>query len=159
MQVKIKADRNIFIPTFGSKEASGADIRANLEIEPQHIFGTSIYTKDVSIEIAPNSRVLVDCGFSMELQKGYEAQLRPRSGLSTKKGIHIPNSPGTIDSDYRGKVMVGLHNMSNEYVTIQHEERIAQLMIKEVLKVEFFNSDELNTTDRGAGGFGSSGTH
>ena len=159
MQVKIKPDEEIFIPMFGSKEASGADIRANLNVEPVNIFGESNYLLGSAVEIMPNSRVLIDCGFNMELDKGYEAQIRPRSGLSTKQGIHIPNSPGTIDSDYRGRVMVGLHNMNTKPITITHKERIAQLVIKQVLEIEFIEVVSLGDTERGNGGFGDSGTH
>lgn len=101
---------------------------------------------------------LVEVGFSMALPDGYEAQIRPRSGLACKHGITVANSPGTIDSSYRGSVMVGLVNLTNYPYEIQHEDRIAQMVIAKVELPEFEEVNELDKTDRDVGGFGSSGT-
>lgn len=154
----IKVDEPDFIPTYARVGDAGADIRANLNITPQHIFGMSEYIKGKGLVIKPNSRVLVDCGFSIELEIPYQMEVRPRSGKATKGGMHIPNSPGTVDSGYRGKVMVGVHNMHpTEDLVITHKERIAQIIISTYEQCQFVIVDELQDTERGATGFGDSG--
>jgi len=125
--------------TIGS---AGMDIRANL---------ANVLT------IAPLERVLVPTGLFMELSQGYEAQLRPRSGLAYKQGISIPNSPATIDSDYRGEIKVLLINLSDENVVINHGDRIAQMVIAKHETVVFNEVETLEETKRGNGGFGSTG--
>lgn len=107
--------------------------------------------------LSPGQRMLIKCGFSMALEHGWEAQVRPRSGLSLKNGISVVNSPGTIDSDYRGEVGVILINHGDESFIINHGDRIAQMVITQVPQVEIEEVEELNDTNRGIGGFGSTG--
>jgi dUTP pyrophosphatase len=128
------------IPQYQTEEAAGFDLHS---------------VEDVVI--APNERKLIGTGLSFEIPKGYEIQIRPRSGLAYKHGITVLNSPGTIDSDYRGEIKVLLINHSNESFEIKVGERIAQAVIQEVIQVTFEEVEELNDTARGAGGFGSTG--
>lgn len=118
------------------------DLRANL---------------DESIILQPMDRAIVKTGLFIELPLGYEAQVRPRSGLAAKKGITVLNSPGTIDADYRGEIGVILVNLSNEIFVVENGERIAQLVIAKHERAEWFAAEELTETSRGAGGFGSTG--
>lgn len=161
--VKIKADKDKYLPTFGTEYSAGADLKANLLglATGNVVFGECKAVINESSEshvtIKPNGRYLFDCGFSMELPIGYEAQIRPRSGFSTKQGAHIPNSVGTIDCDYRGRVMVAIHNMSSTDITVYQGDRIAQMIIKEVPQVEYVLFNELSDTVRGDGGFGHTG--
>ena len=122
--------------------SAGMDLRANL---------------DTPIVLQPLERALVPTGLFMALPQGYEAQVRPRSGLAIKKGITVLNSPGTIDADYRGEVCVILVNLSNEPFTITDGERIAQMVIARHEQVEWCECEVLDETDRGAGGFGHTG--
>lgn len=135
-------------PVKGSKLASGYDLR-NMSGE--------------RIVLEPKERILVETGIKILLEPGYEAQIRPRSGLAIKKGITVLNSPGTIDADYRGEIKVILVNAGNQMVSIDPNERIAQMVIAEVLETELVAITEeefnLNTTERGDGGFGHTGTH
>ena len=132
------------LPSYHSKHAAGLDVVAALpETEP--------------VELLPGSRALVPTGFALELPEGYEAQLRPRSGLALKHGVTLLNSPGTIDADYRGEVMVLLVNLGTETVSIRRGMRIAQLVIAPVAHVEIVAVEALGATDRGQGGFGSTG--
>jgi len=110
-----------------------------------------------SISLAPGDRAKVSTGFAIEIPAGYEAQIRPRSGMALKHGIGVLNSPGTIDADYRGEVCVILINLSSEPFTISNGMRIAQMVISQVLMVELEECDELNTTARHDGGFGHTG--
>lgn len=119
------------------------DLRANLD-EP--------------IILKPLERAIVPTGIFMELPIGYEAQVRPRSGLAAKKGITVLNAPGTIDADYRGEVGVILANVSSEDFTVENGERIAQMVIAKHERAEWMEVESLSETDRGAGGFGSTGT-
>ncbi len=131
-------------PTYQSAFASGADLKA--------------YLIDNDITLCPGSRVAVNTGLRLEIPVGYEGQVRPRSGLAIKHGITVLNSPGTIDSDYRGEVMVILINLSTSNFVIKDGDRIAQLVITKVEQAEFQLIDEdVATTARGAGGFGSTG--
>ena len=130
------------LPEYATNQSAGVDLRANL---------------DNPIKISPLERILVKTGLFIELPKGYEAQVRPRSGLAYKKGITVLNSPGTIDSDYRGEIGVILVNLSNETFLIENGERIAQMVIARHEKVNFQEVDELVETTRGSGGFGSTG--
>jgi dUTP pyrophosphatase len=109
------------------------------------------------ILLKPLQRVLIPTGLYIELPDGYEAQVRPRSGLAIKKGLSVLNSPGTIDSDYRGEIKVIMINLSNESVIVNTGERIAQLVISKYEKAELTEVDELSNSDRGAGGFGHTG--
>jgi dUTP pyrophosphatase len=108
--------------------------------------------------LKPLQRALIPTGLFIELPDGYEAQIRPRSGLALKKGLSLLNSPGTIDSDYRGELKIIMINLSNETTIINTGERIAQMVIAKYEKVAFTEVDELTDTDRGAGGFGHTGT-
>lgn len=142
--VKIrKADPSIVLPDYGSTGSAGADIRAFIP-EP--------------ITIAPLGRVRIPTGLFLEIPEGYEGQIRPRSGLAYKHGITVLNSPGTIDSDYRGELQIILINLGNENFTISSGDRIAQLIITSVIQAEYIEMEALGFTERGTGGFGSTGT-
>ena len=130
------------LPQYATEQSAGMDLRANLN-EP--------------IVLKPLQRCLVPTGIFMALPKGFEAQVRPRSGLAIKKGIGVLNSPGTIDADYRGEVCVILVNLSSEDFVVEDGERIAQMVIQKLPEVEFVDADELSDSLRGEGGFGSSG--
>lgn len=110
-----------------------------------------------TIVLKPLERILIPTGLFIELPEGFEAQLRPRSGLAIKHGISLPNSPATIDSDYRGEIKVALINLSNENFTIQNGDRIAQMIIARHERAEFITVTSLSETQRGGGGFGSTG--
>jgi dUTP pyrophosphatase len=133
---------NAIIPRYHSDGAAGMDLHAALA-EP--------------LTLPPGEIALVPTGIAIAVPEGYEAQVRPRSGLATKHGISIPNAPGTIDSDYRGPVLVALINLGKQPFTIEPEMRIAQLVIAPVARAVIHETDELNETARGAGGFGSTG--
>lgn len=139
---KLEHGENLDLPGYESPEAAGMDLRAAL-------------AKPVILN--PGERALVPTGLQMALPKGYEAQIRPRSGLAYKNGITMLNTPGTIDSDYRGEVKVLAINHGSEPFTISHGDRIAQMVIAPVLQVKVVHSDTLPGTDRGEGGFGSTG--
>jgi dUTP pyrophosphatase len=141
-----QADPAIALPSYESSGAAGADLRANFPPEDRS-----------GITLAPGARALVPTGLSLEIPDGYEAQIRPRSGLALKHGITLPNSPGTIDSDYRGPVGVIMMNAGTEPFHIAHGERIAQMVIAPVVRAAFDLVDRLDETDRGQGGFGSTG--
>lgn len=152
VQVKMSwadgADTSLGLPFYATAGAAGADLRANLS-EPD---------RDSGLTLQPNDRRLVPTGLRLEIPLGYEVQLRPRSGLALKHGITLPNSPGTIDSDYRGDLGVILLNTSQESFHIAHGDRIAQMIIAPVVQAEFVLSSDLSETERGSGGFGSTGT-
>jgi dUTP pyrophosphatase len=130
------------LPNYETIASAGMDLRANLE---------------ESIVLAPLGRAIVKTGLFIELPIGYEAQVRPRSGLAAKKGVTVLNSPGTIDADYRGEIGVILVNLSNEPFTIENGERIAQLIIAKHERAEWNEVEVLTETSRGEGGFGSTG--
>ena len=142
MQIKIVNKSRHPLPEYATVSAAGMDLRANLE-EP--------------VVLKPLERTLVPTGIYIQLPEGYEAQIRPRSGLAIKHGIGIVNAPGTIDADYRGEIRVILVNLSNEDFTIQDGERICQMVIAEHARVEWGPVDSLDETERGAGGFGHTG--
>ena len=142
MQVKIVNRSKHQLPAYETAFSAGMDVRANL-LE--------------TLTLEPFQRALVLTGLFMELPQGYECQVRPRSGLALKKGITVLNSPGTIDADYRGEVGVILINLSQEAVVIEDGERIAQLVFAEVAHASLLSVDELSTSERGSGGFGSTG--
>jgi dUTP pyrophosphatase len=131
------------MPIYATADAAGADLMAAI---------------DADIEIAPGQRTLVPCGFAMALPKGYEAQIRPRSGLALKHGITLPNAPGTIDADYRGEVSVILANMGDASFQVARGMRIAQMVVAPAPQALFQEVEDLDDTARGAGGFGSTGT-
>ena len=130
------------LPTFATEHAAGADLRAAV---------------DDPVTIQPGRIHLIPCGFAMAIPPGYEAQVRPRSGLSSQHGLTLINAPGTIDADYRGEVKVPLVNLGQEPFTVERGMRIAQMVIAAVPKVTFAEVDELDDTARGKGGFGHTG--
>ena len=130
------------LPSFATVNSAGVDLRAN-SVSP--------------ITLGPLERTIIGTGLKMALPEGFEAQVRPRSGLAAKHGLSVLNAPGTIDADYRGEIGVILVNLSNEPFTIQPGERIAQLVIAKYEQVRWNLQDTLDTTERGAGGFGRSG--
>ena len=138
------ADRAVPLPSYETAGAAGADLRANLP------------DRGV-VALAPGARALIPTGLRVEIPEGYEIQLRPRSGLALKHGITLPNSPGTIDSDYRGPLGVIVLNAGQESFTIAHGDRIAQMIVAPVLQAKFELAEGLTDTSRGAGGFGSTG--
>lgn len=142
------ADQSIPLPIYQTAGAVGADICANLPMDQR---------KD-GITLLSMQRLIVPTGIRVEIPAGYEMQIRPRSGLATKFGITLPNTPGTIDSDYRGPLGVALINLGQDQFTISHGDRIAQAVIAPVLQVQFELVDQLSDTSRGAGGFGSTGS-
>jgi dUTP pyrophosphatase len=139
MEVRIVNKSKHVLPKYETELSAGMDLRANI---------------DMDILLKPLERVLVPTGLFIELPKGFEAQIRPRSGLALKKGITVLNSPGTIDADYRGEICVILINLSNEDFIIKDGERICQMIVSEHKIITWIDTDILNETSRGAGGFG-----
>jgi dUTP diphosphatase len=142
LKIKVVNASKNNIPEYATMGSSGMDLRADLE---------------VPLEIEPFERALVPTGLFLEIPVGFEGQVRPRSGLAIKKGLTVLNTPGTIDSDYRGEVKVILINLSKDKNTIEPGERIAQMVIQKVERVELMTSIELEETKRGNGGFGHTG--
>ena len=142
MEVKIVNKSSFALPEYQTPQSAGLDIRANIE---------------ESITLNPLERALVPTGLFVELPEGHEMQIRPRSGLAAKHGITVLNSPGTIDADYRGEIKVILVNLSNTPFTIEAGERIAQMIVARYEQIEWQAVEELGATERGAGGFGSTG--
>ena len=142
MNVQIINNSKHQIPAYETPLSAGMDLRANIE---------------QTITIKPLERVVVKTGLMIALPSGYEAQIRPRSGLAAKKGITVLNSPGTIDADYRGEIGVILINLSTEDFLINDGDRIAQMVVAKYERVDFEHVEELNETSRGVGGFGSTG--
>jgi dUTP pyrophosphatase len=142
MQIKIINKSNHELPNYETIASAGMDLRANIS-EP--------------ITLKSLERTIIKTGLFIELPIGYEAQVRPRSGLAAKKGITVLNSPGTVDADYRGEIGVILVNLSNEDFVIENGERIAQLIIAKHERAEWLEVNELSETSRGEGGFGSTG--
>ena len=132
------------LPHYATAHSAGMDLRANLH---------------APIVIAPGQRALIPTGLFLELPEGTEAQVRPRSGLAFKHGVTVLNAPGTIDADYRGEVGVLLINHGQEPFEVKDGERVAQLVVARYVRVTFAESDDLNTSERGAGGFGHTGTN
>ncbi|MBB6478812.1 dUTP diphosphatase [Spirochaeta isovalerica] len=139
--VKIVGDEK-FVPSYSSLFAAGADLKACINND---------------IMLSPGERALIDTGLKMEIPVGYEAQVRPRSGLAAKHGITVLNTPGTIDSDYRGEVKVILINLGDKEFTIKRGDRIAQIIFAPVTTAEFSLENALDVSERGTGGFGSTG--
>ncbi len=142
MEIKVINKSNNPLPTYSTEYSSGLDLRANL---------------DNDLVIKPLQRVLVPTGLFIELTEGYEAQIRPRSGLAIKYGITVLNTPGTIDTDYRGEIKIILINLSNEDFTIHHGDKIAQMVITKFERADLKIVDSLSQTVRSDGGFGHSG--
>lgn len=142
MKVKIINSSRHALPEYATPYSAGVDLRANID-EP--------------ITLKPLQRVLVPTGLFLELPQGYEAQIRPRSGLAFKHGLTVLNSPGTIDADYRGEIRVILVNLSNDDFVINDGERICQMVIAQHAQVDWDEVSEITETERGAGGFGHTG--
>ncbi len=142
MKVKLINRSKHTVPTYATEQSAGMDLRANLD-EP--------------VIMEPLQRCLIPTGLFMALPIGYEAQIRPRSGLALKKGITVLNSPGTIDADYRGEICIILINLSSEKFIIEDGERIAQMVIARHEQAEWEEAESLDSTERGEGGFGHTG--
>ncbi|WP_416867232.1 MAG: dUTP diphosphatase [Imperialibacter sp.] len=142
MKVKIVNKSPFSLPEYQTELSAGLDLRAVLED---------------GVRLAPLERKLVATGLYIELPAGFEAQIRPRSGMAFKQGITVLNSPGTIDADYRGELKVLLVNLSNQEVVVEHGDRVAQMVIAKHEKIEWVESEALTETKRGEGGYGSTG--
>ena len=142
MKIKIINKSRHALPEYATPQSAGVDLRANI---------------DAPVMLAPLQRVLIPTGLYIALPEGYEAQVRPRSGLAIKKGITVLNTPGTIDADYRGEICVILVNLSDEPFEVTDGERIAQMVIARHEQAEWEECDSLDSTERGAGGFGHTG--
>lgn len=142
MKIRIVNKSTNALPQYATSQSAGIDLRANLS---------------EAVTLKPMERKLIPTGLFIELPEGYEAQIRPRSGLALKHGITVLNTPGTIDADYRGEIGVILINLSNEDFTIENGERICQMVIARHEQAEWIQVEELNETERGAGGFGHTG--
>ena len=143
MKIKIINKSSHALPEYETIASAGMDLRANI---------------DAPITLKPLERTIVPTGLFLELPVGYEAQVRPRSGLAAKKGITVLNAPGTVDADYRGEVGVILVNLSTEDFVVENGERVAQMVIAKHERAEWEEVEILSETDRGVGGFGSTGT-
>jgi dUTP pyrophosphatase len=144
MDIRIVNTSRHPLPAYETAHAAGMDLRASLDAE---------------VLLKPLERALVPTGLYIELPAGFEAQVRPRSGLAAKKGITVLNTPGTIDADYRGEIKVILVNLSSEEFVVRDGDRIAQMIISAHERAEWVRVEELQETERGAGGFGHTGTH
>lgn len=141
-----EADRSLPLPSYETEGAAGADLRANFPEDARD-----------GLTLAPGARALIPTGLRLAIPAGYEVQVRPRSGLALKHGITLPNTPGTIDSDYRGPLGVIVLNTGDAPFHIAHGDRIAQMIVAPVVQAAFDLVDDLDETARGAGGFGSTG--
>lgn len=157
-----KLTRTAQLPEYKSERAAGVDLHADLigrdaedmRARPSHLLTDE---KGPKLVLEPGDIVLVPTGIAMAIPEGHEGQIRSRSGLSLKRGLIVANAPGTVDSDYRGEFMIILTNISREQQYIRHGERIAQLVITRVERADFREVHELDETERGSGGFGSTG--
>ena len=143
MKAKIVNSSGNPLPDYSTSSSAGMDLRANLEQE---------------VILKPLERKLIPTGLFMELPEGFEAQIRPRSGLALKKGISVLNTPGTIDADYRGEIGIILVNLSDEEFVVEHGERICQMVINKVETIQWNQVESLDESERGEGGFGHTGT-
>ena len=142
VKIKYTAKEGVKIPEYKTPGSAGCDICAYIEND---------------VVIAPGKRAMIPTGLFTEIPEGYEIQVRPRSGLAAKNGVTVLNTPGTIDSDYRGEICVILINLGDESFTVHNGDRIAQLIVAPVTQGVFVKADSLNESERGAGGFGSTG--
>lgn len=142
MEVKVINKSRYDLPQYATAHSAGLDLKANVDVE---------------VSFGPLERVVIPTGLYLEIPVGFEAQVRPRSGLAIKSGITVVNSPGTIDADYRGEVKVGLVNLSSETYVIKPGDRIAQMVFAKHESITWNSVELLNETDRGEGGFGSTG--
>ena len=143
MKIRIVSESKHQLPAYSTTSSAGMDLRANIK---------------EAVSLKALERVLIPTGLYIELPVGYEAQIRPRSGLALKKGLTVLNTPGTIDADYRGEIGVILINLSNEEVIIEEGERVCQMIISRHESIEWNKVDSLEVTERGSGGFGHTGT-
>jgi len=141
------ADRSLPLPAYQTAGAAGADLCANFPPE----------AREAGLTLQPMGRAICPTGVRVSIPEGFEMQVRPRSGLASRHGITLPNTPGTIDSDYRGPLGVSLINLGHGPYTIQHGDRVAQMIVAPVVRAEFAVVDTLEDTARGTGGFGSTG--
>lgn len=141
------ADRTLPLPTYQTSGAAGADLCANFPPE----------AREAGLLLQPMQRAICPTGIRVAVPEGFEMQVRPRSGLASRHGITLPNTPGTIDSDYRGPLGVSLINLGTESYTIRHGDRVAQVVVAPVAQASFTAVDALGNTTRGTGGFGSTG--
>ena len=137
-----RLSKDILLPKYETAESSGMDLSANI---------------NSSIDILPGQTAIIPTGLSMSIPQGYEVQIRPRSGIAAKKSVTVLNTPGTIDSDYRGEIKVILINLGKLSFTVEKGDRIAQMVLCPVIKAKLKEVEDLNTTSRGEGGFGSTG--
>ena len=142
VEVKVVREKGVELPKYETKGSAGMDVRANIK-EP--------------ITLKSLERILIPTGLKVAIPEGYEIQVRPRSGLAIKHGITMLNTPGTVDSDYRGELKVIVVNLSNETYTIEPNERIGQFVLNKIEQIEFVEVEELESTERGEGGFGHTG--
>ena len=142
VEVKVVREKGVELPKYETKGSAGMDVRANIK-EP--------------ITLESLERILIPTGLKVAIPEGYEIQVRPRSGLAIKHGITMLNTPGTVDSDYRGELKVIVVNLSNEAYTIEPNERIGQFVLNKIEQIEFIEVEELESTERGEGGFGHTG--
>ena len=142
VEVKVVREKGVELPKYETKGSAGMDVRANIK-EP--------------ITLKSLERILIPTGLRVAIPEGYEVQVRPRSGLAIKHGITMLNTPGTVDSDYRGELKVIVVNLSNEAYTIEPNERIGQFVLNKIEQIEFVEVEELESTERGEGGFGHTG--
>ncbi|NGX34576.1 MAG: Deoxyuridine 5'-triphosphate nucleotidohydrolase [Candidatus Anoxychlamydiales bacterium] len=144
IKIITKDDRDDLIPAYATKDAAGADLKADILD---------------NIDLAPHESILVPTGIFLEIPKGYEVQIRPRSSLALKHKVTVLNTPGTIDQDYRGEIKVILINHSNEIFEITPKMRIGQMIVAPIYQAEFIKVEKLSLSTRGEGGFGHTGTH
>ena len=142
VEVKVVREKGVELPKYETKGSAGMDVRANIK---------------ESITLKSLERILIPTGLKVAIPEGYEIQVRPRSGLAIKHGITMLNTPGTVDSDYRGELKVIVVNLSNEAYTIEPDERIGQFVLNKIEQIEFVEVEELESTERGEGGFGHTG--
>ena len=142
IQVKVIREKGVELPKYETEGSAGMDVRANIK---------------ESITLKSLERILIPTGLKVAIPEGYEIQVRPRSGLAIKHGITMLNTPGTVDSDYRGELKVIVVNLSNETYTIEPNERIGQFVLNKIEQIEFVEVEELDSTERGEGGFGHTG--
>ena len=142
VEVKVVREKGVELPKYETKGSAGMDVRANIK---------------ESITLKSLERILIPTGLKVAIPEGYEIQVRPRSGLAIKHGITMLNTPGTVDSDYRGELKVIVVNLSNEAYTIEPNERIGQFVLNKIEQIEFIEVKELESTERGEGGFGHTG--
>ena len=142
VEVKVVREKGVELPKYETKGSAGMDVRANIK-EP--------------ITLKSLERILIPTGLKVAIPEGYEIQVRPRSGLAIKHGITMLNTPGTVDSDYRGELKVIVVNLSNEAYIIEPNERIGQFVLNKIEQIEFIEVEELESTERGEGGFGHTG--